>query len=127
MLLRRFSISLFIALILFTYFLSPIVAPRAVHGLVLSNNPITVTSRTFSENFPDYFDLSASVHDVTSTIKNATIVLSFSADGAQEVHTVPINKPGNVISVSWREDTNGSHFIPPGTQVYYFWKFGDST
>ena len=126
MLLRRFSISLFIALILFTYFLSPIVTPRVVHGLVSSNNPITVTSRTFSENFPDYFDLSANVHDVTSTINNATIVLSFSADGAQEVHTVPINKPGNAISVSWREDTNGSHFIPPGTQVYYFWEFGDS-
>jgi hypothetical protein len=125
MLLRRFYISLFIALVLFTFFLSPFVAPRIVHGLVLPNNPITVTSRTFSENFPDYIDLSANAHDAAGTINKASITLAFSA-GGQEVHTVPLNKPGNVISVTWREDTNGRYFIPPGTQVYYFWKFWDS-
>jgi hypothetical protein len=126
MLLRRFYISLFIALVLFTFFLSPIVAPRVVHGLVLANNPITVTSRTFSENFPDYIDLSANARDTVGTINKASIVLTFSSGEAQEVHTVPLNKPGNVISVTWREDTNGSHFIPPGTQVNYFWEFGDN-
>ena len=129
MLLRRFYISLLIALVLFTFFLSPIVASRVAHGLVLSNNPITVTSRSFSEKFPDYIDLSANAHDVAGTINRASIVLTFSAGGEQEEHTVPLNKPGNVISVSWREGTNGtngSHFIPPGMQVYYFWKFWDS-
>jgi hypothetical protein len=126
MLLRRFYISLFIALALFTFVLSPVAAPRVVHGLDLANNPITVTSRSFSENFPDYIELNASARDVAGTINRASIVLTFSADGAPETHTVPLNKPGNVISVSWQEDTKGSHFIPPGVQVYYFWEFWDS-
>lgn len=126
MLLRRFHISLLIAFVLFTFFLSPIVAPRVVHGLVLSDNPITVTSRSFSEHFPAYIDLNASAHDVAGTINRASIVLTFSAGGAPEAHPVPLNKPGNVISVSWREDTSGGHFIPAGVQVYYFWEFWDS-
>ncbi|HEX6108530.1 MAG TPA: peptidase MA family metallohydrolase [Ktedonobacteraceae bacterium] len=126
MLLRRFYISLLTALVVFTFFLSPIVAPRVVHGLVLSNNPITVTSRSFFEHFPDYIDLSANAHDAAGTINRASIVLTFSAAGAPEEHPVPLNKPGNVISVSWREDTSGGHFIPPGVQVDYFWEFWDS-
>jgi len=126
MLLRRFYISLLIALILFTFFLSPIISQGVVHGLALSNNPIIVTSRSYSEHFPDYIDLNASAHDAASTINRASIVLTFSAGGAPETHTVPLNKPGNAISVSWREDTKGSHFIPPGVQVSYFWEFWDS-
>lgn len=126
MLLRRFHISLLTALVVLTFFLSPIVAPRVVHALVLSDNPITVTSRSFFEHFPDYIDLSANAHDASGTINRASIVLTFSAGGAPEAHPVPLNKPGNVISVSWREDTSGGHFIPPGVQLYYFWEFWDS-
>jgi hypothetical protein len=126
MLLRRFYISLLLVLICFTFFLSPSIAQGVVHGLALSNNPITVTSRSYSEHFPDYIDLSASAHDAAGTINRASIVLSFSAGGAPETHTVPLNKPGNAISISWREDTKGGHFIPPGVQVLYYWEFWDS-
>src|SRR6266566_1644631 len=127
MLLRRFYISLLVALGLFTFFLSPIAAPRHVDGLALPDNPITVTSRTYKLHFPDSIDLSASANDTVGTINRASIVLAFSArGGAQEAHPIPLSKPGNTLSVSWREDTSGSHFIPPGTQVYYFWEFWDS-
>jgi hypothetical protein len=126
MLLRRFYTSLFIALVFFTFLLSPLVSSRVVHGLSLSNNPITITSQTYSEHFPDYIDLNASANDAAGTINKASIVLTFSADGAPETHSVPLSKPGHAIFVSWREHTSSGHFIPPGVQVYYFWEFWDS-
>src|SRR6266487_2140886 len=105
MLLRRFYISLFIAAVFVTFLLSPLVAPKVVHGLTLFNNPITVTSRTYSEHFPDYIDLNASVNDTAGTINRVSIVLTFSADGAPETHAVPLSKPGHAIFVSWSEYT----------------------
>jgi peptidase MA superfamily protein len=123
--LRRFYISLFIAFGLFTFFLSPIAAPGHAHGLAYSN-PITVTSRTNTVHFPTYIDLQASANDPVSTINRASIVIDFSAVGGQEIHPIAISKPGNTISVSWREDTTGGHFVPPGTRVDYFWEFWDS-
>ncbi len=123
--LRRFYISLFIALGLFTFFLSPIAAPGHAHGLA-NTNPITVTSRTYTVHFPTSIDLKASAHDPVGTINRASIVIDFSAVGGQEEHPIPLSKPGNTITVSWSEDTTGRHFIPPGTQVDYFWEFWDS-
>ena len=126
MLLRRFYISLFIALVFVTCLLSALVSPGAVHGLAFSNNPISVTSRTYSEQFPYYIDLKASAKDTAGTISQANIVLTFSADGGPETHLVPLSKTGNAFVVSWREDTNHGHFIPPGMQVYYYWEFWDN-
>jgi peptidase MA superfamily protein len=124
--LRRFYIPLLVALSFFTFFLSPVIVPRYAYGLALSTNPITVTSRTYYVHFPNFIDIHASANDSIGTIDKASIVIDMSADGAQEIHTVPISKAGHAISVSWHEDTSGSHFIPPGTQVYYFWQFWDS-
>jgi Peptidase MA superfamily len=123
--LRRFYISLCIALGLFTFFLSPIAAPGHAHGLAYTN-PITVTSRSYTVNFPKNIDLQAIANDPVSTINRASIVIDFSAVGGQEIHPIPLSKPGNTISVSWREDTTGDHFVPPGTRVDYFWEFWDS-
>src|SRR6266487_4164464 len=125
MLLRRFYISLFIALGLFTFFLSPIATSGHASGLAYTN-PITVTARTYTVHFPAYIDLKVSASDPVSTITRASIVIDFSVSGAQEEHPISLNKPGNSISVSWREDTTGRNFIPPGTQVDYFWEFWDS-
>src|SRR6266699_5463924 len=127
MLLRRFYISLFIALVIVTCLLSHLISPGVVHGLTISTNPISVTSRTYSEHFPDYIDLKASVTDTAGTINQASIVLTFSADGESETHSVPLSKTGNAFVVSWREDTSHGHFIPPGVQVYYYWDFLDNT
>ncbi len=123
--LRRFYISLFIALCLFTFFLSPIASPGQAHGLAYTN-PITVTSRTYAVNFPTYIDLKASASDPISTITRANIVIDFSVGEGPETHAVPLSKPGNTISVVWREDTTGNHFFPPGTQVDYSWQFWDT-
>lgn len=127
MLLRRFHISLFIALVFVTFLLSPFVSPGIVHGLTFSTNPITVTSRTYSEHFPDYIDLAAKVQDSTGTIKQATLVLTFTPDGTSENHSVPLNKQGNMYVASWREDTSHGHFVPPGVQVTYNWEFTDNS
>src|SRR5579859_7477687 len=71
--LRRFYISICIALSLFTFFLSPIAAPGHAHGLA-NTNPITVTSRTYTVHFPGSIDLQASANDPVSTITKASIV-----------------------------------------------------
>ena len=126
MLLRRFYISLFIALVIVTCLLSHLISPGVVHGLTFSTNPISVTSRTYSEHFPDYIDLKASVTDTAGSINQANIVLTFSAGGESETHSVPLSKTGNAFVVSWREDTSHGHFIPPGVQVYYQWEFWDN-
>jgi len=127
MLLRRFYISLFIALVIVTCLLSYLISPGVVHGLTISTNPISVTSRTYSEHFPDYIDLKASVTDTAGSINQANIVLTFSAGGESETHSVPLSKTGNAFFVvSWREDTSHGHFIPPGVQVYYQWEFWDN-
>ncbi len=127
MLLRRFYISLFIALVIVTCLLSHLISPGVVHGLTISTNPISVTSRTYSEHFPDYIDLKASVTDTAGSINQANIVLTFSAGGESETHSVPLSKTGNAFFVvSWREDTSHGHFIPPGVQVYYQWEFWDN-
>ncbi|HXZ03740.1 MAG TPA: hypothetical protein VEH81_02850, partial [Ktedonobacteraceae bacterium] len=126
MLLRRFSISLFIALVFVTFLLSPLVSTGVVHGLTSSTNPIAVISRAYSEHFPDYIDLTASANDSAGTLNQANIVLTFSAGGASETHSVPLNKTGNAYAVSWREDTSHDHFIPPGVLVQYYWEFSDN-
>jgi hypothetical protein len=126
MLLRRFYISLFIALVIVTCLLSHLISPGVVHGLTFSTNPISVTSRTYSEHFPDYIDLKASVTDSAGTINQANIFLTFSAGGESETHVVPLSKTGHAFVVSWREDTSHGHFIPPGVQVYYQWEFWDN-
>jgi hypothetical protein len=125
MLLRRLYISLFIALCIITILLSPLASLGKAQGLS-SPNPITVTSRKYAVHFPDYIDLEASANDAVSTITNASIVIDFSIGEGPETHTIPLNRPGNAISVSWREDTTGSHFFPAGTQVDYFWRFQDA-
>ncbi|HXL36620.1 MAG TPA: peptidase MA family metallohydrolase [Ktedonobacteraceae bacterium] len=126
MLLRRFHISLFIALVFVPFLLSHLVSPGNVHGLTFSTKPITVTSRTYVEHFPDYIDLEASAQDTAGTINQANIVLTFIPDGASETHPVPLSKKGNVFVGSWHEDTSHGHFIPPGVQVNYYWEFKDN-
>ncbi len=125
MLSRRFYISFFIALCLSTFFLSPVAAPRHANALAYAS-PITITSRADTVNFPGYIDFQASASDPVSAITKANIIIDFSVGGGPESHAVSLSRPGKAISVSWHEDTTGSHFYPPGTQVDYFWQFWDS-
>jgi hypothetical protein len=126
MLSRRLHTSLFIALVCGILLLSYLASPGIVHGLTISTNPITVISRTYHENFPNYIDLSANVQDSVGTINQARLAITFNPDGTSENHSVSINKQGNMYVASWREDTSHGHFIPPGVQVTYNWQFTDN-
>ena len=127
MLSRRYYLSLFIALTFVTFLLAHLASPGIVHGLTISTGPITVTSHTYSEHFPDSIDIKARVQDTEGTLNRANIVLTFNPDSTSETHAGTISKQGNTFVVSWREETNHSHFIPPGVQVNYYWILGDST
>ncbi len=124
MLLRRHYRSLLLALCLCTLLLSPAAfAPRHAQA---SSSPITVSSRTYSVHFPDYIDLGVSASDPTGMIVRASLVIFLSENSPQELHGVPIGKVGHTISTTWHENTSGSNFVPPGSQVYYYWQFWDS-
>ncbi len=125
--LRRLYSLLPLALCLSILFLSFVIAPRYARALASSSSPITITSRTYAVHFPNSIDINVSANDPGSTIAKASIDIDLSADAQQEIHTVPINQAAHTISLSWHEDTSGSHFIPPGTQVTYFWQIWDST
>src|SRR5258708_35828795 len=117
--------SLVLALCLCTFFLSPAVTSRHAHAQSLSS-PITVTSRTYSVHFPDYIDLSVSATDPVSTIDEANLVIFLSENSPQVLHSAPISRGGHTISTSWRENTSGDNFVPPGSRVSYYWEFSDS-
>ena len=123
--LRHLFRSLVLALCLCTFFLSPAVTPRHAHAQGLSS-PITVTSRTYKVNFPDSIDLGVSATDPVSTIDKATLVIFLSENSPQELHGVLISRVGHTTSASWRENTSGGNFVPPGSQVSYYWEFSDS-
>ena len=127
MLLRRISASLFIAFIFVCFLLSYLASPGIVHGLSFSSGQITVTSHTYSENFPYSFDIQASVQDTAGTLNQANIVLTFNPDPSSETHAGTISKQGNTYVVSWHQATNHDPFIPPGVLVSYYWTLGDST
>ena len=126
MLSRRLHTSLFIALVFGILLLSHLASPGVVHGLTISTNPITVISRMYHEDFPNYINLSADVQDSAGTINQASLVLTFNPDGTSENHSVSLNKQGNVYVASWREDTSHGHFIQPGVQITYNWEFTDN-
>ncbi|HXX78057.1 MAG TPA: hypothetical protein VEI53_06190, partial [Ktedonobacteraceae bacterium] len=106
MLSRRFHISLFFALAFIVMLVTHLLYSGTAHGLTHISNPITVTSRTYTEHFPDSIDLQANVQDTAGTINQAYIVLTFNPDGETETHTASINHQGNTFVVSWQEDTN---------------------
>ncbi len=124
--LRRLSISLPVVLCLCTFFLLPMVTPGHAHAQTLSSGPITVTSQKYSVQFPDFINFNISANDPASLIDRASIVITMSEGGPQELHAVPVSRAAHTISLSWREDTSGSHFIPPGVQITYSWQLWDS-
>ena len=122
--LRRHYRSLLLALCLCTLLLSPAAfAPRHAQA---SSSPITVSSRTYIVNFPHYIDISVSASDPIGMIVKASLDIVLSDNSPQELHNVPIGKVGHTISTTWRENTSGGNFVPPGSHVFYFWQFWDS-
>src|SRR5260370_19318797 len=124
--LRRLYFPLPVALCLSILFLPFVHSPREAPPLASPSGPITITSRTYAVHFSSSIEINVSANDPISTIAKASIDIDLSADAQQEIHTRPINQAAHTISLSWHEDTSGGHFIPPGTQVTYFWQMSDS-
>lgn len=93
-----------------------------------ARNPhtITVTSQTQKINFPKSIDYFLSVRDADSTITQATLHISSPMDSRVVGPGVKPAKPGSVINLTWHEDMNRGNFLPPGTQVTYYWEIRDS-
>lgn len=108
---------------LLTLYISPVAPAR--QALALSG-PITVTSQSYSVHFPTAIDFNVSASDSASTIVSASIVVSLNSRLGYETHPVTIDNPAQHVNLSFKEDTSGSNFIPPGSVVSYFWKFTDS-
>ena len=123
--LRRVYFPLLVTLCLSIFLLSFVIAPRYAHALALPADPITITSQTYTVHFPNSIDFNVTANDPVSTIVKANIDIDLSVNVPQEIHPVPISKTAHMISLSWHEDTGGSYFIPPGTQVTYSWQFWD--
>ena len=124
MLSRRFHISLFIALVFGIFLLSHLAFSRGCSRANHLHQPdYGHISNVLMKIFQITLTYQPDVQDSAGTINQASLVLTFNPDGTSENHSVSINKQGNVYVASWREDTSHGHFIPPGVQVTYNWKF----
>ena len=123
---RRFSWPLAFILCLLATFILPITSPH--RALALSSvNPITITSQSTADSFPDSLTFNVTASDPSSNIVSAYIMVDLSSYSGPETHGFPINTPRHTLSLQWKESTTGNSFIPPGTIVTYFWHFTDAS
>lgn len=103
---------------------SPFVAPTRV---LAATNSLAVTNQSDTVNYPDSIDFQVTADDTSSNITQATIFIQYVGEiGYQLQQQVKASPPANVVTFSWRENTTGYYFAPPGTQVSYYWQFLDS-
>lgn len=98
------------------------------HARSSSDDPIVVTSETYTIHFPNYIDFTMTASDLQSTLNQATIAITFNdATNSQntKLRNVKISSPAKVITLHWRENTNGGNFHHPGTTVQYYWALQD--
>ncbi len=121
---RRFYLPLIFAFCLLAIMLFP--ATSSHRALALSSSgPITITSNSTADNFPDSLTFNVSAKDTSSNFASASLVLNLQSYSGPETHNFTISTPLHIISLSWKESTSGNNFIPPGTDVSYFWHFTD--
>lgn len=121
--LRRFSLALLILFSSLALFLMSLATPR--HALALSNDAITITSHSNSVHFPDSITFNASASDANSTFVSAKIVVNLHSDAGPETHPLPIANSLHTLHLTWKESTSGNNFLPPGSVVFYYWRFTD--
>jgi hypothetical protein len=121
---RHFTWPLMFILCLLATFLVPLTSPQ--HALA-STNPITITSQSTADSFPDSLTFNATASDPSSNIVSASIMVNLGSYSGPENHDLTISSPGHTLSLQWKENTTGNNFVPPGTIVYYFWHFTDAS
>lgn len=89
------------------------------------SDPITVTSQTDTLAFPKNITFQMSASDAASPITQATLFIMYDEQGYQEQHQVTASPPAQHVTLHWQEDTSNSNFLPPGTQVSYYWQVQD--
>lgn len=87
---------------------------------------ITVQSRSYAVHFPGSIDFYATVSDSGSPIVRASLNLSVGPDQNRELQNVQVARPQRNVTLHWREDTGGNHFLPAGTPISYYWQIWDS-
>lgn len=86
---------------------------------------ITVRERSYTVHFPNSIDFYETVSDATSPLQQASLVLNIGPQGDQELQTVEVPQGQKTATLHWHEDTSGSHFLPAGTPITYYWHIWD--
>ncbi len=124
--LRRFFLVFFMMSCLLMLFFAPLATPRHAQALTnTANDAITITSQSYSVDFPASITFKASVSDADSTFVAASIVVNIHSSAGVESHPLPIANSQRTLRLTWQQDTSGNNFMPPGTTIYYFWRFTD--
>ena len=121
--LRRFFLALLMIITLLALFFAPLATPR--RALAFANDAITITSQAYSVHFPNSITFTASASDANSTFVAATIVVNLRSAAGPEPYPVPIGNSLRTLRLTWKVSTSGDNFLPPGSDVFYYWRFTD--
>ncbi len=89
-----------------------------------TRDPITITSQTDTITFPQGIDFQLSANDSSSSIVQATIVLTVAGNNPQQ-HTLTVKPPARAVTLHWHKATTGDQFELVGTTVTYYWVVRD--
>ena len=134
MLLRKFCSLFFIGCGLYSLCLF---FPATTPAVYAASSPITLASHAYRIAFPQYINFTATAVDTSSNITTANLFITYNvtfdnagemrdSGGTPEQRPVAIAHPAQTVSLSWQENTDGSVFYAPGTQVDYYWQLQDS-
>lgn len=101
-------------------------SPVQAASRVASADSISVSSRTARIAFPKSIDFQITANDSTGLITKATIYIQSGPFDQSDSHMVSIASPGHSITAKWSDDTNGNDYLPPGTQISYYWIITDN-
>src|ERR1051326_2782292 len=123
--LRRFLLVLLLMFSLLALFFAPPTTPRQVQAFSFhASDAITITSQSYVVHFPNSIIFNVSASDANSTFVDASITVNIHTAGA-ESHPRPVASSRHTLNLTWTQDTTGNNFMPPGSTIYYFWRFSD--
>src|SRR5579864_4012048 len=122
---RQFAVSAFCLVVLYLMLAIPLASQHRALALS-SDSSISITAQSTSVNFPNSITFNVSATDSNSNITTAEIIINLQSFSGPETDQVKISAPQRSIKLQWIEKTTGDNFVPPGTDINYFWRFTDS-
>lgn len=123
--LRRFLLVLLLMFSLLTLFFASLATPRQAQAFSFhASDAITITSQSYVVHFPNSIVFNVTASDANSTFVDASITVNIHTAGA-ESHPRPVSGTQRTLQLSYTQDMTGNNFLPPGSTVYYFWRFSD--